>query len=238
MIDAGLPVTAFFTTREGGTSETPYASLNVGNHVGDSAAAVSKNREIVSRHAGAPMVYLTGEHGTQVVHVDSADQTLPRCDALVSTTPGLGVAATVADCVPILLHDAATGAVAAVHAGRLGVFHGVLDAAVASLRALREPDRATGELSASIGPAVCGRCYEVPAQMREDVAARHPAAFAHTSWGTPSLDLPRAMEVRLQDLGCAVITRVDECTLESPRLFSHRRDGTTGRLAGVIVCEG
>lgn len=237
VIDAGLPVRAFFTTREGGVSTEPYASLNVATHVGDEPDAVSRNRGIAETYAGAPVTFLTAEHGITVAYVTEPLDPAPTADVLVTDAPGIGLAAIAADCVPLLLHDGATGAVAAAHIGREGLFLGAVDAAFAALLDLRGPGEG-GEISAAIGPAVCGACYEVPFEMRERVAERHPSARASTRHGTPSLDIPRAIETRLAELGAAQIARQQMCTLETATLFSHRRDGVTGRHAGVIVCEG
>ena len=235
MIDAGLPVRAFFTNRRGGGSVAPYDSLNVADHVGDDPEAVARNRATVSVAAGAPVTFLRAEHGTRVAIVDTPGAEPGAADVLVTRTPGVALGAIAADCLPILMHDSATGAVAAVHAGREGLYMGAVDAGAAALLDLRVG--AHGELSASVGPAICGRCYEVPPDMRDRVAARHPEARSTTRAGTAALDLPRAAEARLLALGFAQVVRVDRCTLEDPALFSHRRDGVTGRHAGVIVCE-
>ncbi|WP_062318391.1 polyphenol oxidase family protein [Demequina maris] len=238
MLDAGLPVRAFFTSRAGGSSAAPYESLNLATHVGDDPEAVALNRAAVSVMAGAPVSFLHAEHGIRVAEVTRPGEDPAVADVLVTRTPGVAVAAIAADCVPILMHDAVTGAVAAVHAGREGVRLGAVDAAVAALLDLRSPAerRAREGMSASIGPAACGRCYEVPQEMRDAVASRHPTARSTTRAGTPALDLPRAVETRLGELGFTTVVRHRVCTLEDPRLFSHRRDGVTGRHAGVIVC--
>ncbi|WP_082091998.1 polyphenol oxidase family protein [Demequina pelophila] len=236
VIDAGLPVRAFFTTRAGGSSTEPFASLNVATHVGDDAAAVASNRAAVSAHAGAPVTFLNAEHGIRVARIPAPGTEPPPADVLVTNTPGIALAAIAADCVPILLHDAATGAVSAVHAGREGVYAGAVDAGVAALLDLRAPRTPRGGLSASIGPAICGRCYEVGEDLRARVASRHPVAFATTRRGTPALDLPRAIETRLREMGLTRIVRHRICTLEDPRFFSHRGEGLTGRFAGVVVC--
>lgn len=238
MIDAGLPVRAFFTTREGGVSAAPYASLNLATHVGDDPACVARNREAVSRHAGAPVSFLHAEHGIVVSEVTEPGEDPAPGDVLVTRVPGLAIAAIAADCVPVLMHDSLSGAVAAVHAGREGLFLGAIDAAVAALLELGPQRRPAGTLRAAIGPSICGACYEVPLEMRERVASRHPTARAVTRGGTPALDLARAIETRLGELGFRDVTRRPECTRETPALFSHRRDGVTGRIAGVIVCSG
>lgn len=236
VIDAALPVRAFFTTRNGGVSEAPYASLNLAVHVGDVPATVATNRQRVSEYAGVPVSFLTAEHGTVVASIAQPGQQPPPADALVTTVPGVALGAIAADCSPVLLHDSATGAVAAVHAGREGLYGGVIDSAWQAVLKLRG-DGAIGAISASIGPTICGRCYEVPHEMRARIAERHPTAYATTRDGTPGLDISRAIAARLTDLGADTVVTSDLCTAESGLFFSHRRDDVTGRFAGVIVCE-
>jgi YfiH family protein len=235
-IDAGLDVSAFFTSREGGVSLAPFASLNVAFHVGDEADSVAANRKLIEAKVGAPVSFMVPEHGITVALIAVAGEVPPPADVLVTTTSGVALASQAADCVPVLLHDSASGSVAAIHAGREGIHAGVLDAAVAALLDIRGGWAVSGVMSASIGPAICGRCYEVPGELRERVAERHPIATASTSWGKPALDLPRAVETRLGELGFTHLTRHHACTFEDPAFFSHRRDGSTGRQASVIVC--
>jgi len=134
----------------------------------------------------------------------------------------------VADCVPIVLADPEAGVIGAVHAGRQGVALDVVTRTVEQMRTL-----GAGAMRAWIGPHVCGACYEVPEQMRSEVAALVPAAYAETSWGTPSLDLGAAVEAQLDKAG-VVSVRIDQCTLESKTLHSYRRQGAaSGRIAGL-----
>lgn len=238
VIDAGLPVRAFFTTRHGGVSGAPYASLNLAVHVDDDPAAVATNRARVSDAARAPVSFLTAAHGVAVARVAAPGDQPPTADALVTTVPGVALGAIAADCAPVLFHDAATGAVAAVHAGREGLYDGVIDAACQALHDARGGGvDGAGQISASIGPTICGRCYEVPDQMQARIVERHPAARATTRSGTAGLDISNAIATRLTALGVGTLVRSDLCTAESNLLFSHRRDGVTGRFAGVIVCE-
>lgn len=238
--DAGLPVKAFFTQRSGGVSLAPFHSLNVADHVGDAPTAVQRNRGIVSAWAGAHVAFLTAVHGIAVARVTSVDRAAEPApaDVLVTTVRGVALGAIAADCAPVLLYDGASGGVAAVHCGREGLYEGVVDAAVTALLDLRACDSSTGMMAASIGPTICGRCYEVPLALSERVATRHPLARSMTHTGTPALDLPAAIEARLRELGVGNVVSSGVCTLEDTRYFSHRRDGTTGRHAGVIVCEG
>ena len=236
MIDAGLPVRAFFSARAGGLSAAPYESLNLATHVGDELAAVQFNRAAIEESAGTPAAYLVPEHGAHVHVVTNASDPVPPADVLVTDVPGVALATLAADCVPLLLHDGATGAVAAAHVGRKGLWTGVVDAAFAALLDLR-PARASRSLIwGSVGPAICGRCYEVPLDMRRAFASRHPVALSTTSWGTPALDIPRAVETRLGELGAGEVLRERFCTYEDQAFFSHRRDGVTGRQGGVVVC--
>jgi hypothetical protein len=233
-LDAGLAVRAFFTTRVGGFSATPYDSLNGAFHVGDSEDAVDGNRVRIAGLARARVAYMSQVHGDVVARVYAADEH-PEADGLITDRSGLALAVLVADCVPVLLHDASTGAVAAVHAGRQGVAKRVVERAVAALAALGSGG--AGGISAAVGPAICGACYEVPDSLRDQVASIEPAAFATTSWGTPSLDLRSAVDAQLRSAGVGSLHRVGGCTRESPDLYSHRRDGVTGRFSGVIRCE-
>lgn len=238
-IDAGLPVRAFFTTRHGGVSGVPYESLNLAVHVGDDPQAVVVNRERVADALGAPVSFLVAEHGVKVAHVSQPGQQPPTADALVTTVPGVALGAIAADCAPVLLHDAATGAVAAVHAGREGLYGGVIEAVWRTLVDVRGHglNVAPGQVNASIGPTVCGQCYEVPADMQARVANRYPSAYATTRQGSAGLDISRAIATRLSELGAGTVVKSDICTVESDMFFSHRRDGVTGRFAGVIACE-
>lgn len=230
--DLGPGVRAFFTTVAGGVSGAGYASLNLGPATGDSAEHVQVNRTRVAARAGMPVTYATQVHGTDVAHVagPAFGEECGEYDALVTAERGRGLAVLVADCVPILLADPAAGVVGAVHAGRRGLGAGILERALAQMRAA-----GAREVRAVVGPAACGRCYEVPERLRAEVAAVHPAAWSETSWGTPALDLPGAAEAVLSDAGVAR-ARVHRCTIEDPALFSYRRaaGAPTGRSAGVV----
>jgi purine-nucleoside/S-methyl-5'-thioadenosine phosphorylase / adenosine deaminase len=185
----------------------------------------------VEAACGVRFARLSQVHGADVLVVDApmALDEVPSADALVTTRRELGLMVRVADCVPVLLADPAAGVVAAVHAGRPGMALGIVGRAVESMRA----EGADG-VRAWLGPHVCGRCYEVPAAMREAVSTVVPAAWAETSWGTPALDIGAGVAAQLDELGVEV-TRVGSCTREDPDLFSYRRDGdAAGRLAGLV----
>ena len=230
---------------------TDAAAGNLALHVGDDPAEVGRRRRSIEAAlglAGRPFQYMNQVHGNDVAGIGAATAAgsgaraagaptagaraagAPTADAMVSF--GEPLAVMVADCVPIVLvGDRAGGkapVLAVVHAGRPGVASGVVPAAVARMHEL-----GAAGLGAWIGPSVCGRCYEVPADMRENVAARVPAARSTTSRGTPGLDLPAAVRSQLQDAGVRV-EYSGGCTLEDNNLFSYRRDRNTGRFAGLV----
>ncbi|HEX3787755.1 MAG TPA: peptidoglycan editing factor PgeF [Pseudonocardiaceae bacterium] len=226
------------TTRAGGRSAKPYDSFNLGGHVGDEPGAVAGNRQRLATELGLGadrLVWMEQVHGrTATVVTGPGDGPAEATDALVTATPGLALVVLVADCVPVLLADPEAGVVAAVHAGRVGARVGVLPAALA---AMRSAGARLDRIEALLGPAVCGQCYEVPAAMRADVAKHLPGAASKTRNGTPGLDLRAGLWNQLADAGVAGIGIDPRCTVEDKALFSHRRDGTTGRIAGVIWIE-
>ncbi len=225
-----------FTDRWGGVSAAPYEELNLGGAVGDDPRAVGANRERAATSLGldpGDVVWMNQVHGTDVAVVDGpwGDAPVPEVDAIVTTRRGLALAVLTADCVPVLLADPVAGIAAAAHAGRPGMIAGVVPAAVAAMTRLgADPAR----IVARTGPTVCGRCYEVPEEMRADVAAVEPAAHAETSWGTPAVDVAAGVHAQLTRLGVRDRERSPVCTRESPDHFSYRRDRTTGRLAGYV----
>lgn len=235
-----------FTDRWGGVSAAPYEELNLGGAVGDDASAVTTNRELAAKSLGLEpdrVVWMNQVHGADVAVVDgawasgsgtgsgSASGDIPPVDATVTTRRGLALAVLTADCVPVLLADPVAGVVAAAHAGRPGMIAGVVPAAV---RAMAELGADPARIVARTGPAVCGRCYEVPEAMRAEVASVEPAAYAETSWGTPSVDVCAGVHAQLERLGVRDREQSPVCTLESRDHFSYRRDRATGRLAGYV----
>jgi hypothetical protein len=223
------------TDRRGGRSASPYDSFNLGTHVGDDPAAVAANRERLARELGVPgdrLVWMTQVHGAGVAVVDEAPEgPVPDVDALVTATPGLVLCVLVADCVPVLLADPVAGVVAAVHAGREGVRRGVVPAALAAMTRL---GARAGDVQALLGPAVCGADYEVPRAMQVEVARVAPASAVRTRRGTPGLDLRAGIAEVLRGAGVGQVVHDPRCTVEDRRLFSHRRDGVTGRQAGLV----
>jgi YfiH family protein len=242
-------VPVWFTNRRGGISEPPYAELNLGLHVGDDPAAVTENRRRLSTLTGGrPIVWMDQVHGRRVAIVDRApdapDAAVPETDALITATADLVLAVLAADCVPVMLRGTVSTAteglagetvvVAAAHAGRRGLQLGVLEAVVSRMSSMGVQPKA---IEAELGPAVCGKCYEVPSTMREEVSAVAPAARSTARSGRPSLDLRAGLVQQLHALGVSKVKVDPTCTFESPDHFSHRRDQRTGRCAGLIVID-
>ncbi|MFG2382272.1 peptidoglycan editing factor PgeF [Streptomyces avermitilis] len=225
-----------FTDRWGGVSAVPYEELNLGGAVGDDSDAVRTNRELAAKSLGLDpvrVVWMNQVHGADVALVDEPWGAGPvaEIDAIVTRRRGLALAVLTADCTPVLLADPVAGVAAAAHAGRPGMIAGVVPAAVDAMVELgADPSR----IVARTGPAVCGRCYEVPDAMRAEVAAVEPAAYAETGWGTPAVDVSAGVHAQLERLGVRDREQSPVCTLESGDHFSYRRDRTTGRLAGYV----
>jgi YfiH family protein len=225
------PVDLAFTDRHGGVSAVPWDSLNLALEGEDDPDATATNlRRVVGDFApDAVLADMRQVHGSRVHVVDDPQAPRPDADGLVTARTDVVLLVRVADCVPVLLADPAAGVVGAAHAGRPGLAAGVVTATVATMR-----DLGAADITAWVGPHVCGGCYEVPAAMREEVAAVVPEARATTTWGTPALDIGAGVRAQLAAAGVAVVD-VSRCTRESGDLYSHRRDAAgAGRLGGLV----
>jgi hypothetical protein len=226
---APLTVRACATTRTGGVSTGPYASLNLGDHVGDDPAHVAENRARLRRELGLPAepLWLTQVHGIAVAEGQGAD-----ADASVAFGPGTVCTVMTADCLPLLLCDRAGTRVAAVHAGWRGLLAGVIEAAVARL------DTSGAELLVWLGPAIGPDAFEVGDEVRaafvaEDAAAA--AAFRPSPAGRWLADIYALARRRLARCGVNAVYGGELCTYhDAERFYSYRRDGVTGRMASLI----
>lgn len=217
---------AIFTTRRGGASAGPFASLNLGRLTADSPVAVERNRELVREEVGRPLGMVRQVHGRTVVQMDQPppDRALAEADGIVTRRTDAAAMVLVADCLPVVV--AGQEAVAALHAGWRGLAAGVLEEGVCGLRECGE----AGELEAAIGPGIGPCCYEVGDEVRSAFASYGPAV-----WRGPNLDLSAVAALALKRAGVPVVHSLRLCTSCHPELFfSHRRDhGVTGRQAGV-----
>jgi YfiH family protein len=214
-------VSVAFTDRRGGVSQPPFDSLNLGPYTRDEPDNVARNIEIVRGKLGlSDLVWARQVHGTKVLDADGSWQPqMNDGDGLYTTTLGQGVMVSVADCVPVALAGRARAMM--LHCGWRGLAGGIVESAVA-LFGDERPE-------AALGPCIGGRVYEVG---NEVVEAIGPAAADHYVDGV--LDLHGVARTKLRAAGVDRVESVDVCTQLNPELlFSHRRDGETGRQAGI-----
>jgi len=216
---------SFFTNRHGGFSHGDYSSWNLASHVGDDPADVELNRAKLRERVGE-FAIMSQVHGDTVVVLDELPDDVPVADALITANPNLALVVMVADCIPLLLKSEKL--VAAVHVGRAGLINSIALKTIAKMRAL-----GAIQISGSIGPAICGSCYEVPQELHDEVTSLHPLASSKTRTGTPALDLPKALIAALAYVNVPVGISAG-CTLEDDNSFSYRRNQVTGRQGGVI----
>ena len=231
-------VLAAFTSRHGGVSAPPFDTLNLGGGVGDDPAAVAKNRQLAAVACGQPAdaaAWMRQVHGADVEYAASgpapAGGPHPAVDALFTDAPARILGVLVADCAPVLIADPRARVVGAAHAGREGVAAGVVPALV---RAMTGAGADPAQMHAVIGPAICGGCYEVPAQLRGRISAIVPEAGCVTGRGSPGIDIRAGVGAQLAAAGVRAVSRDPRCTAEDPALYSYRRDGRTGRFAGLV----
>lgn len=214
---------ALFTTRHGGYSIGPYASLNLGRFTDDVPAAVERNRDALAKELAVNFVYGRQVHGAVVRRVLEPPDDFPYADGQATNAPGLAPLVLTADCLPITI--ATHGAVASVHAGWRGLDAGVIGEGVTAVRELG----GDGPLEAAIGPGAGVCCYEVS----DDVQARFEAFGPSVRHGE-NLDLKAIARAQLVEADVQVVHDVGLCTICGPDFFSHRRDrGMTGRQAGI-----
>ncbi len=253
-------VRAVFTTRQGGVSNIPYDSMNLGDHVGDARAHVDANRVLLARATGVRSVFLKQVHGSEVALLDTAVADGQQADACVTTRRQLACTIMVADCLPVLLCTEDGSVVAAAHAGWRGLAGagrgGVLESIHASIDTSYEPLRQqvrtlpTMKIIAWLGPCIGPTAFEVGREVKAAFETVQPEAarcFTAIGAGKYLANLSGLARLRLQALGITQIYGNDGsapwCTAgNASRFFSHRRDagtggngfGTTGRMAAAI----
>jgi YfiH family protein len=223
--DAPGPYTIAFSTRLGGVSDGSFESLNLGRKTRDKPENVDENRRRLSEAVGVEPERLALNrqvHGTTVNRAEAGERGKDG-DGLWTDEPGVPMLAFTADCLPIALARVnGTPGLALLHAGRLGLLDGIVQAGVAALR---------GPLAAIVGPGIGPCCYEVG----EDILGAYRARFGPDVLQGRNLDLWTAAERVLREAGVDVVERLDVCTAcEAGRFFSHRRDGPLTGRQGVI----
>jgi polyphenol oxidase len=225
--DAPGPYDVVFSTRRGGVSEGPFASLNLGRKLGDVPERVDENRRRLCAEVGADLDRLTLNYQRHTAQVNRgvAGRRGETGDGLWTDEPELPLLALGADCALIALArtNGDRPAVAVLHAGRLGLLAGIVEAGVAVLG---------GRVAAVVGPTIGPCCYEVG----EEVAAPYRARFGADVVSGRKLDLWTSAERALREAGCARVDRLDLCTACDPdRFFSYRRDGKPRGGHGVLA---
>jgi polyphenol oxidase len=226
-------VLAWSTTRVGGESAGPYASLNLGDHVGDDPERVRRNRDRLRQRLNLPAepLWLRQVHGCAVAEAGAAPEGC-AADAAVARAPRHVCAVLTADCLPVLLCDRAGSVVAAVHAGWRGLAAGVLEQAIAALGV--EPP----QVLAWLGPAIGPDAFEIGPEVRELFLGADPDAedaFRSGSGDRWLADLYTLARRRLNRVGVTGVFGGEHCTYSEPiRFFSYRRDDVTGRMASLI----
>ena len=228
---APVAVRACVTTREGGVSVAPYASLNLGNHVGDAPAHVAQNRARVRAALPVEPLWLRQTHGLQVADAVLA-QVETEADASVARQPNRVCAVMTADCLPVLFCDQAGTVVGAAHAGWRGLADGILEQTVAAMLV------PSGQIMAWLGPAIGPDKFEVGEDVRAIFVADLSAASAAFKAGKPGkwlADIYQLARLRLTRLGVHQVYGGGLCTYtDAARFYSYRRDGVTGRMASLI----
>lgn len=238
-------VTAFSTLRAGGVSRGEYASFNICPYTGDQSEDVEINRCLLANFLGIPDNHIVLPHQTHSTEVRSLDtpialHTLEGVDALITDKPGLCVGVSTADCIPVLLYDAAHRAVAAIHAGWRGTKGRIVERTLSLMQ--KEYGTRPAKLFAAIGPGISGDAYEVgdelPQQFCEAGFPMDEIAFKIN--GHYHLDLPRANTLELIRLGVPAdhIHHCNLCTYtHHQRFFSARRQGiSSGRIfTGILI---
>jgi len=223
------------TTRRGGVSAAPYASFNLGDHVGDDPHAVAENRARLQEHLPQMPHWLTQVHGTQVADLDRDAVPNPAADAAISRMPHCVCAIMTADCLPVLFCEASGLVVAAAHAGWRGLLAGVLENTVAAMRVPPET------ILAWLGPTIGPQAFEVGEEVHAAFLRHAPVAdTAFVTHGASKYlaDLGELARQRLRAVGVTAIFGGGMCTCTEPtRFFSFRRDGRTGRMASLIWRE-
>jgi YfiH family protein len=241
--EALAPVRHGFFTRKGGASSGIFAGLNCGQGSSDQSEAVAMNRARAAEALGLPasaLVSLHQVHSADVVTVTGPLAAPVRADAMVTRTPGLGLAVLTADCQPVLLADAEAGVIGAAHAGWRGALLGVLDTTVAAMEALGASRQ---RISAVIGPTISQRAYEVGPEFLDTFLSEDPRFdrfFANGTADRYQFDLPGFGLYRLRQAGVGQAEWTRHCTYSDPANFysyrraTHQQEADYGRLLSVI----
>lgn len=220
----------WFTDRLGGLSSAPYDTLNLAAHVGDEPADVRANRAALETELDCgPLSWMGPVHGTDIVFLETATSITPDVDALATTKPATPLVTLGADCVPVLI--AVDAYVIAAHIGWRG-FAADMSGALRVVLEQRGVDVAAAQVL--LGPAICGSCYAIPDERADAIGQVSSNAVMRLPDGRAGADIRVGLTEQWTGYG-ATVEQIGPCTYEDRHYFSHRRDGVTGRQAGVIT---
>jgi len=226
------------TNRHGGVSPAPYESLNLALHVGDNPVNVLKNRTIVAQKYDfyiENLIYMDQTHSDNIHIVEHAGYNkIENCDALITAQKNIPLMVMVADCIPVMIYDPLHEVIAAVHAGRNGTFKQIVPKTLNKMQ--KHFGTTLHEVHIALGPSIHPCCYEVGQDLADITLKSFGKAYLHEREGKSYLDLQRLNLDQLTGIGVPEkkIEISPICTSCNQNYFSYRRDGTTGRFAGVI----
>lgn len=216
-----------FTNIHGGVSKGNYESLNLALHVKDNPLHVAKNRSLTCKEFNIKNIsFMNQVHECDVKVINNADK-IPTCDGIITNQKNLALAVLSADCIPLLLYDSKTKAIGAIHAGRAGVFGNIAQNAINKMAT--EFGTNALHVKAFIGPCIHQCCYELSTNVLQEAKEKFALHVKQNR-----LDIKSILITQLQNLGVHVKDN-SKCTCCNKEYFSYRRDGLTGRIAGIIM---
>jgi len=235
-------LTACFTTRHGGISQTPFDSLNLAFHVNDNPSDVHQNHFLLAKklsYEATTLIYMRQIHsdGVVIVTEEMDFNSPPECDALITNRPNTPLMVMSADCTPILVYDSTHNAIAAIHAGRAGALNENLPKTLHAMKI--EYGTTVEDVMVFLGPSIHGCCYEVNETIARETVEKGYAKALRRDETKVFLDVNTILLSQLNSLGVQkecieVITHCTSCQCDT--YFSYRADAHhTGRIAGVIM---
>lgn len=240
----------FVTDKQDGFSKPPYNSLNLGLHVNDQPDSVTKNREKAVKHLGYSLndlVVMDLVHGSNVKIIENKDKgrgsnttetAIPQTDAIVTNEKGVILSVFVADCVPAVIYDPKNHVLATIHGGWKPLAKNITGKTIEKMVNIYNSD--SEKLVAGIGPAICGKCYDIYENVTNEIREAFPN-FANDvlteNKGKTYLDIQKLMQLQLEDKGVKNIETAEICTFENKDFYSYRRDQVTGRFGIFAVLE-
>lgn len=242
LLSQDLSISAHFTTRHGGISDSPYDALNLAFHVGDNPLDVLENHRILANtlaYDSQKLVHMSQIHSDKIMVVTTtmSFDTPPQCDALITDCIDIPLMVMSADCTPILLYDPINHAIGAVHAGRAGALNGILPKTLKAMQ--KNYGTSLSDIRIVLGPAIQGCCYEINEDIAREVEEQGYEKALIRTIQKVSLDVNTILHLQLEALGIAIeqIETINQCTsCNCHNYFSYRANRQhTGRIAGVIL---